>query len=196
MHRRGLTALVLCAAVAAAFCGRREAASPAAPPPAAATSSTAPAAAAGSAASAPAAPAASNAGLLEDKALADGRLITVRHNKFDLGQSSDLFDGKPETFARTEKANPAVLEFVFPEPRPLKGVWLKLAGEDFRVTATVKHAGGAPKTYTRELPHSGFDPEIELDFGGDSAPVESVRLELFALRSSDGHIHIRTVRFR
>lgn len=195
MFRRGLTALVICLAMAAVFCGRREATSSAAPAPGAKSASPASAAAAGAAA--PAAPEASDAGLIEDKALADGRLLTVRHNKFDLGQTSDLFDGKPETFARTEKANPAILDIRFPEPRPLKAVWLKLGGEDFRVTATVKPAGGgASRTYTRELPHSGFDPEIELDFGGDGAPVESVRIEVLALRSDDGHIHFRTVRFR
>ena len=189
MYRRGLTAFAICLAMAASFCGRREAALPA---PAASSSP----AAAGAAAPLPAAPASSDAELVEDKVLSDGRLLTVKHNKFDLGQSSDLFDAKPETFARTEKANTAVLEIRFPEPRPLKGVWLKLGGEDFRVTAMVKPAGGgAPKAYTKELPHSGFDPEIELDFGGNSAPVESVRIELFPLRGSDGHIHIRTVRF-
>ena len=160
MFRRILTALGICLAVSAAFCGRREAA------------------AAEESAAAPSTARTGGAAIIEDKALAEGRLLTVRHNPFDLGQSADLFDGRPETFARTEKANPAVLEFVFPEPRPISGVWIKLGGEDFRVTATVRHAGGgAPRTYTRELPHSGFDPEIEVDFEGDGAPVESVRLE-------------------
>ena len=43
---------------------------------------------------------------------------------------------------------------------------------------------------------SGLDPELELDFEGGGAPVESVRIELLALRSVDEHIHVRTLRLR
>ena len=135
--------------------------------------------------------------LEQDQAHVDGRLLPIAHSRWDIGQTSDMFDDDPATMARTAAANPAIIELRFPEPRPLSGIWLKMGGEDFRVTAKVKRVGSADaKTYTRDFPGSGLDPELELDFEGGGAPVESVRIELLALRSVDEHIHVRTLRLR
>ena len=121
----------------------------------------------------------------------------VAHSKWDGGQTSDLFDANPASLARTEKANPAILELRLPEARPLGGVTLKMGGAEFRVTAIVTPAGGgAPKTYTKEFRNTGADPELALDFDTGSQPIESLRIEIFDLDSVDGHIHIRTLKLR
>ena len=143
------------------------------------------------------APAAEPGGLVSDKALVDGHLVLVAHSKWDGGQTSDLFDTNPVSLARTEKANPAILELRLPEARPLGGVTLKMGGAEFKVTAIVTPAGGgAPKTYTREFRNTGADPELALDFDTGSQPIESLRIEIFDLDSVDGHIHIRTLKLR
>jgi hypothetical protein len=138
------------------------------------------------------APAASD--LVTDKALVDGHLVEIAHSKWDSGQTSDLFDTDPRTLARTENANPAILEFRLTEPRPLKGISITLGGTDFAVTATVQPQAGAAKTYTREFRQMKPDPTLDLDFDTGGAPIAALRVEIQDLRGGDGHIHIRTVK--
>jgi hypothetical protein len=132
-------------------------------------------------------------GLVTDKALVDGRMTEIVHSKWDGGQSADLFDGKPETLARTENANPAVVELHAPAPRPLKGVSITTGSMDLGVTVVVKPQGGESKTYTKEFRNMPPDPTVNIDFDTGKAPVESVRVEIKNLNGGDGHIHIRTI---
>jgi hypothetical protein len=161
-------------------CGKREAAAPAA---ASQPGSSAPA-------SAPATPGA----LVADHVTVDGQPLEVRHSKWDMGQSSDMFDADPKTLARTENANPAVVEIVFPTPRPLKGISATTATMDVGLTVTVQPRGAAAKTYTKEFRGLGPDPTFGLDFDTGSTPIESVRVEIRNLGGGDGHIHIRTLK--
>jgi len=140
------------------------------------------------------APSASGA-LVTDKALVEGRLVHVAHSPWDGGRSADLFDADPATLARTENANPAVLEFRLPAPRPLKGVSITMGGRDFTVTATVRpEGGGSPRTYTREFRQMPPDPTLDLEFHTGETKIESLRVEILDVNGGDGHLHIRTVR--
>ena len=104
------------------------------------------------------APAAAAGGLVTDKALMDGHLVEVSHSKWDGGQTSDLFDTNKDSLARTEKADPAVVEIHLPEPRPLKGVSVTTGGMDVALTVVVQPATGAAKTYTKEFRQMPPDP--------------------------------------
>jgi len=168
-------------------CKKDERASAPAPEPGAASSTSA-------SASAPAAPPAN--GLVTDKALMDGHLVEVSHSKWDGGQTSDLFDTNKDSLARTEKANPAIVEIRLPEPRPLKGVSVTTGGMDVALTVMVQPATGAAKTYTKEFRQMPPDPTFGLDFDTGAAPVQSVRIEIKDLNGGDGHIHIRTIKLR
>ena len=173
-------------------CKKGERASAPAPEPGApsTTSASAPA-------SAPAASSAGAAGgLVTDKALMDGHLVEVSHSKWDGGQTSDLFDTNKDSLARTEKANPAVVEIHLPEPRPLKGVSVTTGGMDVALTVVVQPASGAAKTYTKEFRQMPPDPTFGLDFDTGATPVQSVRIEIKDLNGGDGHIHIRTIKLR
>jgi len=132
-------------------------------------------------------------GLVTDKSLVDGRMTEIVHSKWDAGQTADLFDGKPETLARTENANPAVVELHAPAPRPLKGVSVTTGSMDVGLTVVVKPQGGPEKTYTKEFRNAGADPTVTLDFDTGKTPIESVRVEIRNLNGGDGHIHVRTV---
>ena len=180
MSKRGWTALVLSLVTISPACARKEAAAaPVAPP---AGSAEAPA---------------GDTALVSDKALVDGHLALVAHSHWDGGQTSDMFDTNPASMARTEKANPAILELRLPEARPLGGLSLTMGGAEFRVTAILQPAGGgAPKTFTKEFRNTGADPELELDFDTGSQPIESLKVEILDLDSDDGHIHIRTLKLR
>jgi hypothetical protein len=178
---RGLTALVLTLAIASPACARKEDAAGVGAPDSLDVGKTG----------------ARSESLVDDKALVDGHLVLVSHSKWDGGQTSDLFDTNPVTMARTEAANPAILEFRVPEARPLGGISIQMGGAEFRVTATLKPAaGGTPRTYTKEFRNSGPDPELQIDFDTGAERIESLRVEILDLDSDDGHIHIRTVRLR
>lgn len=134
-------------------------------------------------------------GLVMDKALVEGHLVLVAHSPWDGGRSADLFDRDPATLARTENANPAVLEFRLPVPRPLKGLSITMGGRDFTVTATLRpEGGGPPKAYRREFRGMPPDPTLNLDFDTGETKIASVRVEILDVAAGDGHIHIRTVR--
>ena len=181
MSNRALMVLLVGLTVAASACRQKAAAAGGVP-----VSSTA-------AAQKPAVP----GQLVTDKALVDGHLVLVAHSKFDGGQTSDMFDTNFASMARTENANPAILEFRLPEARPLGGISIQMGGADFRVTVTATPAGGgAPKTFTREFRNTGADPKLDVDFDTGSLPIEALKIELLDLDSDDGHIHIRTVTLR
>ncbi len=133
--------------------------------------------------------------LVNDKALVAGHLVAVAHSKWDGGRTADLFDADPQTLARTENANPAVLEFRFPEARPLKGISITLGGVDFGVSVTARPAGGgAARNYEMESREMGPDPTLDLEFDTGETPIASLRVEILDLNGGDGHIHIRTVK--
>lgn len=132
-------------------------------------------------------------GLVTDKALVDGRMTEIVHSKWDAGQTADLFDGNPATLARTENANPAIVELHAPAPRPLKGVSVTTGSMDVGLTVVVKPQGEAAKTYTKEFRNQPTDPTVVLDFDTGKTPIESVRVEVKNLNGGDGHIHIRTI---
>jgi hypothetical protein len=176
--RRFLAALVLGVTVAVAGCKTKEQ----------------PVAAADGGPGAPAA-GADTSGLVMDKLLVDGHLTEVAHSKWDGGRTVDLFDADPLTLARTENANPAILEIKLLEPRPLKGISLTTATMDVGLTATLRpQGGGAAKTYTKEFRQLPTDPTFDMDFDTGSTPIASLRVEVKNLNGGDGHIHLRTVK--
>lgn len=179
MRKRFVVAWMV-AIVLSLACGKKEASAPAA------SSQPAPAPAA--------APAAPSGGLDTDHITVDGQPLEVRHSKWDMGQSSDMFDADPKTLARTENANPAIVEIVFPSPRPLKSISVTTATMDAGLTVTVQPRGGASKSYTKEFRGLPPDPTFGLDLDTGSAPIESVRIEIRNLNGGDGHIHIRTLK--
>jgi hypothetical protein len=163
--------------------------------PAACRRAETPAAPAAAPSASAAVPTPAGGALVTDKALVDGHLTEVSHSKWDAGQTSDLFDEDTKTMARTEKANPAILEFRLPTPRPVRGISITTGGTDYAVTATLHpQGGGAPKTYTKEFLQMKPDPTLELAFDTGATPIESIRVEIKDVRGGDGHIHIRTVK--
>ena len=187
---RRLTALVLSLAALLSLsalslgCGRKEAAAAPAPAPAAAPAS-----------GAESKPAEAPGALVTEKALVEGHLTQVSHSKWDGGQTSDMFDTNTVTMARTENANPAILELRLPEARPLQGLSLVMGGAEFRVTAVLTPAGGGkPRTFTKDFRNTGADPKLDLEFDTGKELIASIKIEILDLDSNDGHIHIRTLK--
>ena len=132
----------------------------------------------------------------------DGERIEVLHSQTDIGDLAALFDRRPRTMLRGLEANPFVLEFHFPSPRPMAGVAVTLGAMQVEITATVETAGGgAPKSFSRAWQDPGLDYRAELDF---PEPLDAVRLRLEIKNKSpeaspDGptptHVHVFELEF-
>ncbi|MCX7669641.1 MAG: hypothetical protein N2439_06190, partial [Anaerolineae bacterium] len=129
----------------------------------------------------------------------DGQQVDLIYSTLDMGSPADMFDGKRETLARGLAANPFVLEFVFPEPRPIAGLSADFAHMDFTLTARLygdKDAEG--RTYTLEYrDRVPEEPHIEMAFTDPPAAVRKLRLEILQLNPPlDVHIHVREIKFK
>ena len=149
-------------------------------------------------ASNPAAPAAApempDPGMVTDRTGLGDQSIEINHSKFDMGHAEDLFDGNAKTFARTQKANPAILEFTFPKARPIKGLEVTVGSMDLALVARVTTARGE-KVFSKEYVGLPPDPKVQLDFGS-SISTSKIHLEVKSLTGGDGRIHIREIAFK
>ncbi|HTY41723.1 MAG TPA: hypothetical protein VMH79_07620 [Thermoanaerobaculia bacterium] len=125
----------------------------------------------------------------------DGQSVTVEHSALDIGRVNDLFDDKPDTLARTTKANPAVYVFTFSKPRTLKGIEVTTATMDVSLRCVATLAAGGEKTFSEVYRGQPADPTVKLEFPGLSGPVQTLRVDIGNPAGGDGHIHVRTVKF-
>lgn len=126
----------------------------------------------------------------------DGQPVKIGHSKLDMGRPEDLFDNDLQTVARTVKANPAVITLDFSSPRAMKGISVTTGSMDIGLMARVTGAGGSdPKVYSKEFRELPPDPTVELDFDALTEPVKTLHIEVTSLRGSDGHLHLREIRF-
>ncbi|MCX6031142.1 MAG: YfhO family protein [Chloroflexi bacterium] len=128
----------------------------------------------------------------------DGQQVQVSHSQFDAGQLRDLFDGDPFTLARGLEANPLVLEFTFPQPRPMTGLAADFGSMDFTLTAQLTADGAtAPVAYSQTFRGLPPDPHVELAFERGPAAVKKLRLEILQLNAgNEVHIHVRELKFK
>ena len=126
-----------------------------------------------------------------------GQAVDLVYSKLDMGRPEDLFDGDVATLARGLEANPFVLEFIYPEPRPIRGLSADFASMDFIVTAKLfADERAEPQVYTQEFRGLPPDPHIEMAFAGAPATVRKLRLEVQQLQPpAEVHIHVREVKF-
>ena len=176
---------LLSVAVLAAGCSKKEQAG--GEPAAAPASSPA-------AGEAPAAP--GPGGLVSENAQLDGQTVKVDHSKFDAGQPQDLFDNNPKTLARTEKANPAIIEITFDPPKVIKSVSITTGSMDIGLTARVTPDSGAEKVVNKDYRDLPADPTVDLEIDKAGVKTKKIAFEIKNLNGGDGHIHIRDIKFK
>lgn len=135
-------------------------------------------------------------GLVSESAQFEGQTVKVEHSKFDSGQPGDLFDNNPKTLARTEKANPAIIEITFDTPKVVKGVSITTGSMDIGLTARITPDSGAEKVVTKDYRELPVDPTVELDIDAAGIKAKKIVFEIKNLNGGDGHIHIRDIKFR
>ncbi len=128
----------------------------------------------------------------------DGQRVDLLYSKLDMGAPGDIFDGNVATLARGLEDNPFILDFVFAEPRSIRGLIADFANMDFVVTARLYvELDSTPQVYRQEYRGLPGDPHIEMDFETPPDTVRRLRLEILQLNPPlDVHIHVRELKFK
>jgi hypothetical protein len=135
--------------------------------------------------------------LQEAEITIDGQPVKTRYSLLDMGEIQNVFDGNPETVARTFEANPFVIELTFPEPRSLSGLSIKIGSTEARVIARLYDDPGAqPVEYSAVLTGTVEQPTASMDFG-TTTPAQVLCLEINDLHQSEpGHVHVWEITLR
>ncbi len=135
--------------------------------------------------------------LREAQITIDGDLVQLRYPMLDMGQPAELVDGNEHTLIRTLEANPAVLEFAFPQPRSFSGLDVIIGSTEARITVELYPAGdGEPAVFSEVLKGVFEAPRVSLDFG-ETVTASVVRVEVQDIHQGEpAHIHIWEIRFR
>lgn len=128
----------------------------------------------------------------------DGQRVDLVYSRLDMGAPANMFDGDVATLARGLEDNPFILDFVFAEPRAVRGLIADFANMDFVVTAKLyADLNATPQVYNREYRGLAGDPHIEMDFESAPDTVRRLRLEILQLNPPlDVHIHVREIKFK
>jgi hypothetical protein len=131
--------------------------------------------------------------LEETTATLEGRPVTIRHSRLDMGSIPAIFDGRPETLARGLEANPFVLEVLFPTARTVRKVRLSLGAMDLvrvRVRATPED-GSPERSAAAELRNRPASPKLEFPFPGGAVRTRKLRIEIEDVGSGEiSHVHV------
>ncbi len=129
--------------------------------------------------------------LQQDSITLDGQTIPVKISLLDIGHANELFDGDPDTVARTLEANPLVIELTFAEPRTFQELAAVIGSTSMRVVVLAYASlDAAPQTYETFFRGSFEQPQGSLTF---DQPVTAVllRLEFYDLAQQEpGHVHV------
>lgn len=120
-----------------------------------------------------------------------GAPISVKYSTLDMGSITEMFDGNPNTVARTFEANPLVIVLTFQQPQEMSGLSLIIGTTTARITARLYPDPGAdPIEESETLTGTLEEPKVTLNF---TQPVTAsvLWLEIYDLYQPEpAHIHI------
>jgi len=130
----------------------------------------------------------------------DGQAVVVTHPRFGAGQLSDMLDGDKFTLINAPGFNPVVLDFAFPQVRPISGLDLTTGSmDDFTVKVSLyTTADAAPQVYTQHYVNLPPDPTVKINFDQGPATINRIQIEIQNnVDTGPGvNIHVREVQFR
>jgi hypothetical protein len=135
------------------------------------------------------------------KVLQEGRVdaakVIVRHSWLDMGNLPDLFDGDKNTLIRGLEANPFVLEFVFPEPRRMSRIDVRVGEMEGEIAIEVTPAsGGEPLKRTRAVARGIENTQQSFSLGPRPIEVSKIHMEVSEPgKGEPDHLEIREVAF-
>jgi hypothetical protein len=139
-----------------------------------------------------------SAGLIADDISLGNETIRMTHSPLDIGQSKDVFDNNIDTLMRGLEANPLVLDFEFPTPRPITGLVIDFGRMDFVIRVQVYGTEStSPVFYNGEYRQQPPIPHVEMNFVDGPKEVRRIYIEIEQLNPPEEiHIHVREVLFK
>lgn len=136
--------------------------------------------------------------LTVDELSLDGETIRIAYSQLDMGQVKDLFDHDVATLTRGLEANPLVLDFEFPTPRPITGLVMDFGRMDFLMRVQVYGAENkSPVLYKGEYRQQPPIPHVDMNFVDGPEEVSRIYIEIEQINPPDEiHIHVREVLFK
>lgn len=133
--------------------------------------------------------------LISESVMVGGKPATVRYSMLDMGPIANVFDGDPNTLARTLEANPFVIELAFPQPRSISGVTLRVGGTPTEVKASLQLAGGGQTlVFDQDFPETPLMKDVTLNFG-QARQVTVLHLEIKNIYDGEpSHVHVWEVK--
>jgi hypothetical protein len=133
--------------------------------------------------------------LIDEEVTISGEKVRVSHSRFDGGEVGQLFDGDPETLARTESSNPAVVVLEFPRgpSHAFRRLLLTTGSMDSEIVVTVT-GEAREETVRRTYRGQPDDPTLDIELPAVGG-ARRVRIEARDLNAAEpSKVHLREVR--
>ncbi len=135
--------------------------------------------------------------MLTDEVKIGSETLKVRHSRLDMGQIKDIFDGNPDSMARSLAANPLHLQIDFPTPRVLNAIVLRVGSTATTFELSLQVLGEEqPRVLLRQLAESSVLRDFEIPF---SEPLSISQVYITIKNTNDpepGHVHLWEVTFK
>jgi hypothetical protein len=135
---------------------------------------------------------------VQEEVTINGETVTMLHSRFDMGQASNLFDGDVHTLVRTAEANPAIIDLIFPQPRPLSGVTVSTGSMNLALTVRLSDARDTElAAYSQTYSDLPLDPTVDLAFAGAPIMAKKIHIEIRNVNAGEpANVHIREIVLR
>ncbi len=129
--------------------------------------------------------------------LLDGQAVQIRYSQIDMGAPQLMFDNDHYTLMRGLEANPFILEFYFPQPRPIHGLSADFGRVNITLTAKLYPSPSAePLISNATFLNASGNPQVEMHFPNAPEQVVKLHLEILNIQSGEtANIHIRELHF-
>jgi len=135
--------------------------------------------------------------LVEDTALIDGQIVRVTYSPLDMGDISKLFDGDPNSVARTLEANPMVVVLAFPDEITFSELSLVIGSSPVEVRVTLdEDIAGQASSYSFQGQGTVENPQLTFPLD-EAVTTQQVRIEIEDLNQGEpGHVHVWEIEFK
>jgi hypothetical protein len=134
--------------------------------------------------------------LQEAQVTIGSEMVDVKYSYLDMGPIDNLFDGNMRTLIRTMEANPFVLEFNFPVPRPVSGIVATLGSMEAQITVRATTQDGQIKEYQTVFKATPENLTTQIDFE-EAWSLQTLRIEVRNLHAGEpANVHVTEIKLK
>lgn len=131
----------------------------------------------------------------------DGQDVKVRHSRLDTNVPEEtialLFDGDPMTMAKTDEANPFIIELTYPSPHTIRGFSVVVGSTTVLITLKgLAYEDAEPVVYTFRGRGTIRSPELIFELP-EPMTAQILHLELLNVYATEpAKVHVWEIKFR